>query len=270
MVLSQGYPLPTIPILITSTFPFFSYSITLLLHLPFPPLYPPPVAPSTHPEFSESTGFKSFRLTTYKTASKTYASGGPHPSDVELYVTYSTGQPAPKSGQTYLLCPYTYYYFYLINNSSCSTSGYEWTLPPSISKVWQYNNMICVHTGYNPGGNVQVKANTCCGCANKLRILSAYVGTYYDCGGYYFSMSPNPADDYVEIKAEKDQHESTERLVYEEYEVRIYNTMKVLMYQTKTKELQFRIDTRQFKSGVYFVYFIVGDDTEVLQLVVGH
>ena len=130
--------------------------------------------------------------------------------------------------------------------------------------------MICVYTGSNPGGNVLVYANTCCGCEDKVRILSNYVGTYQDCDGYYFSMSPNPADDYVEIIAEKEQHESTQKLENEEYEVRIYNNLKILMYQAKTKELQFRIDTRQFQSGVYFVHFIVGDDTEILQLIVNH
>lgn len=126
------------------------------------------------------------------TVSKTFLSAGPHPSDVELDVTYSTGEPAPKPGGTFLLCLYTYYYFYVVNNSSCSTSGYQWTLPPSISLVYTYNNMACVYTGYNPGGNVKVYANTCCECEDKLRILSAYVGTYYNCGGYYFSMSPHP------------------------------------------------------------------------------
>ena len=103
-----------------------------------------------------------------------------------------------------------------------------------------------------------------------MLILSTYVGQYWNCGGYYFSMSPNPVDDYVEITIEKDEDLKNLTQVAEEYEVRIYNSMKVLMYQTKTKELQFRIDTRQFKSGVYFVHFIAGEDTEVLQLVVSH
>jgi len=203
--------------------------------------------------------------------SKDFISGGPDYNDVELDVYYSTGEPAPNYGGTFLLCPYTYYHIYLDNNSSCSTSGYNWTIPSAWTKAYTYQNMISVYTGSTPGGNVIVKAQTCCpDCGSDVQILSDYFGTYWNCGGYYFSMSPNPADDYVEITAEKDQHESTGKLVYEEYEVRIYNSMKALIYETKTKELQFRINTRQFKSGVYFVHFIVGDDTQVLQLIVGH
>ena len=103
-----------------------------------------------------------------------------------------------------------------------------------------------------------------------MQILSDYLGTYWNCGGYYFSMSPNPAEDYVEITAEKDKSETAQKLVNEEYEVRIYNSMKVLLFQTKTKESTLRIDTKQFKNGVYFVHFIVGRETKVKQLIVNH
>lgn len=202
---------------------------------------------------------------------KEFLVAGPDYSEVILNVTYSTGLPAPKAGGIYLLCPNTYYYFYVVNNSDCSTSGYQWTLPQSITLVYTYNNMACVYTGANPGGNVRVKGTTCCsGCGGNVQILSDYVGTYWNCGGYYFSMLPNPADDYVEIIIEKDAYVTNLKKVVEEYEIRIYNNLKVLMYQTKTKERKFRVDTRQFRNGIYFIHFIVADESEVVQLVVNH
>lgn len=199
---------------------------------------------------------------------KEFLVSGPDYSEVDLNVTYSTGQPAPKSGSTFLLCPYTYYYFYVNNSSDCSTSGYQWTFPPSITLNYTYNNMASVYTGSNPGGNVKVKATTCCsGCGGNVQILSDYVGTYWNCGGYYFSMSPNPADDYVEITIEE---ENDTKQVLKEYDVKIFNNMNALMYNTQTNESQLRINTKQLPSGVYYVHFTVAKDTKVLQLIVTH
>jgi len=65
--------------------------------------------------------------------------GGPDYYDVELYNLYSSGQPAPKQA-VFLLCPNTTYHIYLMNNSSCSTSNYVWTIPSAWTKYYQYNN----------------------------------------------------------------------------------------------------------------------------------
>jgi len=197
--------------------------------------------------------------------------GGPDYSDVELDVYYSTGQQAPNPYGMWLVCPNTTYHIYVDNNSSCSTSDYSWTIPSGWYKYYQYQNMISINTQSMPGGRVVVKAETCCSeCGNEVTILTDYLNNYWDCGGYYFSMSPNPAQDYVEITAEKDESETAQKLVNEEYEVRIYNSMKVLLFQTKTKESTLRIDTKQFKNGVYFVHFIVGREIKVKQLIVNH
>lgn len=194
---------------------------------------------------------------------------GPDYSDVELDVYYSTGQQAPNYGGTWLMCPNTTYHIYVDNNSSCSTSDYSWTIQSGWYKYYQYQNMISINTQSMPGGRVVVKATTCCSECGSVTILTDYLGTYWDCG-YYFSMSPNPADDYVEIRAEKVESIETQNLVNEFYEIRIYNSMKVLLFQTKTKESTLRIDTKQFKNGMYFVHFIVGREIKVKQLIVNH
>ena len=86
--------------------------------------------------------------------------------------------------------------------------------------------------------------------------------------GYFFSFSPNPADEYVEISI--DESKLAENAI-DYYEVRIYNNLKVAVFQTgKTKEPLLRINTKQLKNGVYFIHFIAGKKTNVKQLVVSH
>ena len=86
--------------------------------------------------------------------------------------------------------------------------------------------------------------------------------------GYFFSYSPNPADDYVEISPDETKLAENE---IDYYEVRIYNSLNVSVFQTgKTKESLLRINTNQFQNGVYFIHFIAGKKIEVKQLVVSH
>ena len=74
--------------------------------------------------------------------------------------------------------------------------------------------------------------------------------------GYFFSFSPNPADEYVEIRI--DESKLAENVI-DYYQVRIYNSLKIAVFETgKTKEPVLRINTKQFQNGVYFIYFIAG------------
>jgi len=74
--------------------------------------------------------------------------------------------------------------------------------------------------------------------------------------GYFFSFSPNPADEYVEISI--DESKLAENVI-DYYQVRIYNSLKIAVFETgKTKEPVLRINTKQFQNGVYFIYFIAG------------
>ncbi|MCD6596339.1 MAG: S8 family serine peptidase, partial [Bacteroidales bacterium] len=58
--------------------------------------------------------------------SKNYLAGGPDPSDVSLFIQDNlTGQGV----DPWNMCKNSSYYIYYINNSSCSTSNYSWTLP---------------------------------------------------------------------------------------------------------------------------------------------
>jgi len=82
-----------------------------------------------------------------------------------------------------------------------------------------------------------------------------------------YSLSPNPADDYVEISI--DESKMAENNI-DEYEVRIYNGMNIMVSQIKTRKPTLRINTRQFINGVYFVHFIFNGKLQVKQLVISH
>jgi len=117
---------------------------------------------------------------------------------------------------------------------------------------------------YNFG--VEIRAHNDCGWS-EWADMDPYT---IHCGYMMFTMHPNPTDDFVEITAYEDVNKTTLKSNDEYYEVQIYNTMKVLKYQVITKEPILRINTANFENGVYFVYFIVGKDHKVLQLVISH
>lgn len=87
---------------------------------------------------------------------------------------------------------------------------------------------------------------------------------------YYLKFVPNPAYNSVEISVFEDENLTTLKTNNEFYQIQIYNSMKVLKYQVITKEPILRINTANFENGVYFVYFVVGKETQVLQLVISH
>ena len=83
-------------------------------------------------------------------------------------------------------------------------------------------------------------------------------------------MSPNPADDYFELTIEKDETKLTESKYPDLYEVSIYNSTKVLVYQKTTKEPTLRINTQNLVDGTYYVNITLGEKTKVKQLIVSH
>ncbi len=87
---------------------------------------------------------------------------------------------------------------------------------------------------------------------------------------YYLKFVPNPAYNSVEISVFEDENLTILKTNNEFYQMQIYNSMKVLKYQVLSKEPILRINTANFENGVYFVYFVVGKETQVLQLVISH
>lgn len=111
------------------------------------------------------------------------------------------------------------------------------------------------------GGTGQIFCDVTNTCGTGYGRLVVYIS----CRG--FKMSPNPADDYVEISI--DESKLAENKI-DEYEVRIYNSMNIMVSQIRTKKPTLRINTRQFINGIYTVHFITGDKVQVEQLVISH
>ncbi len=140
--------------------------------------------------------------------------------------------------------------------------------------VWSANGSITITSGNTGPGIIfkvtgwdfgQWQVNT----SNNCGISDTYTGAVY-MPMWKFNMYPNPADDYVEIKAEKKEYD-TKGIVSDTYEVKILNTMKSLVYQSlKTDQPLLRISTKSFINGIYFVHITAGEQIEVKQLIINH
>ena len=201
---------------------------------------------------------------------RTIISGGPDPYDVELDVLYSSGQQAPNMSGTWLLCPNTSYHIYLMNRSSCSTSNYIWTIPPTWTKFYQYNNMISINTNSQPGGQIMVDATTCCTGCGSVRILIDYVGQYGDCGSRYYMAFPNPADDYLDIDINEEKMTADGISIGNEYAVTIVDKMGVMKYTDEFKEFPYRINTRNLPEGLYIINLLYEGKISSIKVVVEH
>ncbi len=105
--------------------------------------------------------------------------------------------------------------------------------------------------------------------SNSCGVSDTYIGQVI-VPGWKFSMQPNPANDYVEIIAEKKEYD-TKGIVSDTYEVKIFNILKNTVYiSTKTDQPLLRIDTKQFVNGTYFIHFTAGKQSVVKQLVINH
>jgi Zn-dependent metalloprotease len=186
---------------------------------------------------------------------RNFVAGGPDPYDVELDILYSSGQPAPKQA-VFLLCPNTTYHIYIMNNSSCSTSNYVWTIPSTWIKYYQYNNMISINTNSQPGGQIMVDATTCCTNCSSKRILIDYVGQYWDCGGGYYMASPNPADSYIDIDIDKGKMTAEGLNVGNEHVLTMIDKMGMVKYKVEIREFPYRMNTSNLPNGLYVINLI--------------
>ena len=120
--------------------------------------------------------------------------------------------------------------------------------------------MVSVTTNSNPGGNIIVRAQTCCtSCGSNVQILSDYVGRDYNCGYGYMSFTPNPATDEITLELKTDNIEGYK--TGDVWSLEIYNQQQVLVRQitdiTDTKQV---INTSGLKAGVYLVRVIIGNN----------
>ena len=184
---------------------------------------------------------------------------GPDITDVEFDVYYTSGQKAPGSGSNWALCPNTHYHIYFRNNSICWTSNnnYSWTIPSGWNLNYQYQNMISIYTNTSPGGDVQVRGQTCCtGCGSNVTLLSGYFSQYWNCDYGYMTVYPNPAGNYfdIDIEQEKAGIDGLSRKI--EYMLTITDNMGMVKHTDRIYEFPHRVNTMNLPNGVYIIRVI--------------
>ncbi|MCD6597752.1 MAG: T9SS type A sorting domain-containing protein, partial [Bacteroidales bacterium] len=144
---------------------------------------------------------------------------------------------------------------YYINNSSCSTSNYSWTLPYGMTQGYASQNWVFVNTNSSDGGMLMVHGQTCCtGCGSNVLLLTEQLMTEgYDCGGgWYMSFTPNPTSNEttLELKTEN----IAKYTEGDEWEMEIYSQQQKLIEKTTSlKDKKYIINTTGWKEGIYFV-----------------
>lgn len=201
--------------------------------------------------------------------SKNVSYNGPAPEDTYLTLLTTSGDPVSS------MCEDTHYHLFIYNTGPCTTTNYTWNIPSAWTVNYTYNNMISIYTNSIPGGMIEVYANTCCGTNSK--ILTDYMYGGY-CGGYYMTISPNPADSYVELTFE----EETKTIVKNnkikvkknkfgelgEYRVQIIDKKGNILKNIKNESLKCGINTNDIKPGIYFLHLITEDEVFKQQIVI--
>lgn len=181
--------------------------------------------------------------------SKTFTANGPEPEAISINVVPSNAVDPILYSEVWLLCPNSTYYIYLINNSDCSTSNYQWNIPPQWTKYGQSGNYVHVNTNDTPAGVMYVTATNSC-CNTSYVIKTQYFGESYNCG--YFMAYPNPAT--TEINIEFDDKFDL-KTIDETTTLEIYDSGFSKKYKAEKIEKQIEIKTSVWKEGLYYIIF---------------
>jgi len=173
--------------------------------------------------------------------------------------SFWVGKPNPSIlGPTTLECNFPEWYF--INSESYQWGDFNWSTDYMLRIIGTTTGHKAMIEGLEEGyGQIFCEVTNTCGSAEDRLVV------WIEC--WFFKMSPNPADDYVEISIDESKLADYK---IDEYEVRIYNGMNIMVSQLKTKKPTLRINTRQFINGVYYVHFIFNGKQQVEQLVISH
>ena len=192
----------------------------------------------------------------------------PPTSNISFTVYRSDGTLAAKVGSTWMMCPNTNYHIYINNSSPVQLSNYNWTTPSGWTKNYTYQNMVSVNTNSSPGGPVTVSAYVS-DCNNNYTIATTYFGSGYGCSGYYLLVSPNPSSSETLVELKTDSETTLDENL--DWDLDVYDSFQGLKEKkTKLKTAETKINTSDWKDGVYIVRATVGDKVITEKLVVKH
>lgn len=117
--------------------------------------------------------------------------------------------------------------------------------------------------------NLQVQAVTPYGVTDIWSNSSDYWGL---CSGYYMSLSPNPASDYVEVSITQESTKvstaSINNTVNNTYTVRVLNSYGTQVYNSLKSSNKFNIPISNLNEGIYIVEVSDGKNVNLKQLLV--
>ncbi len=171
----------------------------------------------------------------------------PEPEEISINVVPSNAPDPIYFSEVWLLCPNSSYYIYLNNNSGCSTTNFQWSIPSQWTKYEQTNNYIRINTNNTPSTVVTITATTCCNTSHLIK--TQYFGQSYSCGGYLLAY-PNPATEEFTIEFD-DTFDLTS--VDSETTLEIYDLSFSKKYKAEKIDKQIKVKTSGWKEGFYYI-----------------
>jgi hypothetical protein len=178
----------------------------------------------------------------YAEYKKSFYVNCPREDLMSYYVLDSYGNPPHKYGDTYYLCPYTYYTIYFNENDpSCAVTGLEWNLPYGWSKNYEYSNYVSIYTNDVPDGFLEIRGYTTCSPSARAILLSPYFGAA-ECGEYFIAY-PNPSGNFVDIDVDKTKLNAENIIINGKCLLTIVDKSGMIKSRTEFKGFPYRIET---------------------------
>jgi len=205
----------------------------------------------------------------YAEYKKSFYVNCPKENLMSYYVLDSYGSSPPKYGDTYYLCPYTYYTIYFNENDpDCTVTGLTWDLPSGWAKNYEYSNYVSIYTNDTPDGFMEIKGYTTCSPSVKAILLSPYFGAA-ECGGYFLAY-PNPAGNYIDIDVDKAKLNNENIVIEDECLLSVIDQSGTVKLKTEFKGLPYRFDTTNLPNGLYYVNIVYKGKTSTIRLIIKH
>lgn len=165
----------------------------------------------------------------------------------------------------YYVCPNTIYQFNALDFTNLgAVTTYDW-YTYNMHTIQSYNGAGHITANIKTGNQVDgtyisARAQNACGNSpyKDVQLFQSGVGcSGGGCGGFIcgFSVSPNPASDYIELAYNEEKQ-------MRDYEVGIYDSGGELMIKMRSGTKKLRIPTNNFKSGLYVMKIASGSEKE--------
>jgi hypothetical protein len=168
--------------------------------------------------------------------------------------------------QPFYVCPNTTYQFNAFDFTNIPGTTYNWY-------TYNYHTILGgqgtvstnIKTGnYVDGTYISIRAQNTCGMSYWT---DALLYQNFSCGGGwgFFSVYPNPADNFFEVEINESEYKSEEFL---SYEIALFDNNGIEKLRTSTSDKSKKIDTSYLKSGQYFLHVLYKGEVLQRQIII--